>query len=255
MKLLFLELSKMYRKGPILLLVSTFCLFPIFIIIGNYFIIEQRQVPEGLIFETTQRVILDFLKLYLTVPVWIIVFIGIEFTNGHVHKLTFYLSKKAYFISKLIWCSFVSFIFSILGVLALFVSAKINALLVPYYFEGYLFFFFQCFLSIVSLTLLLMPLVIVVRNSLVSFGLYILWSFFDGTLALLIAKLKFTTLFPPLHLTGIFYKRINDKGDFEYCNLFTQEPHHYLLLLLFILAAQLLSYWHFQRVSLKPLSD
>jgi len=236
-------------------MVITFLLLLVVSIIVSYLSMIEKRIPEDRFFEVTVVGLIDFVTLYFFLPLWIIVFIGAEFANGHVNRYVFFSSKDSYFKSKLIWCITVSAAFSALGLFCLIVCAILFSS-VSYFLGDYFTFFLQSFLTSLSLSIILFSITMVVRGYFACFVIYASWSVVEGILNVVVNKYWPSINYLPLQLTTIFYKRVKlSNRDYEFCLPFSQGIDKYLILTLYIFAALALSYRHFSRVSLNPLSD
>ena len=166
----------------------------------------NEQVTEGQFMEQAAYGFISYSCLYPFLPLWIILFIGTEFVNGHVNLVVFNTSYKTYFYSKLVYCFLISTAFCLLGIVTMVVvqvTAPFNVLL-PKSFYG--IFIFQSFFTFLSIALLAMSITFLARNIAISFVVYFILVFAEGMVFMIVKKLNGMELFYlPFHITNILY--------------------------------------------------
>lgn len=256
MDLVRFELFKLNRRLVFIIAFLTLLVFPLLLKTLSHFDYVERQVPEGAFVEQNQLYIIRFATLYVFVPVWIVVIIGSEFKNGFAQRLMFYRSRFFYFKTKTIWCVFVSFIYSLLSIFTLWLCLSTIGYEFDYInFKFYTLFGIQCFITFLLLSLVLMCLVFIVKDIVISFVIYFGWHMVEGVLVMVISKVFNLKLYLlPLQLHTVFYIRKDKNNKESLINIF-QYSNENIFALLVVMLLVLVTFWHFNRVNLKPLSD
>jgi len=254
----YFEITKILKRHhTFIFLVATFLLFPTGIAILTKISIEAGEISEGLFLDTVSLYTLKFSQTYLFIPVWVLIFNSQEFKNGHVQKVIFLKSREFYFLSKIVYCLIISFLFSFFGLFSLFLCCAVSGFKdLNVSFLYIVEFFSLFFLSSLALSIFLSLISFTVRSPGISFIVYIGWQFIESIIFLLFYKLYDIKLsWLPLHSIQILFNKEIEKGEGNYRRLFTEfEP---LLLVTFLMSVLILIviYKHFQRTDLKPLSD
>jgi hypothetical protein len=257
MNYLYFEWMKLKSRRWIWALAGiTILLLPIGIKIVTNLSYLDNQVSEGQFMEHAAFGFINFSCLYLFLPLWIIVFIGTEFGNGHVNQVAFNASFKDYFISKLIYCILISLAYCLLGVVTM-VLVQITAPFEVTIASGfYGEFIFQSFFTFLSVALLAMAITFIARNLAIAFVSYFLLSFAEGIVFMLAQKIYNTEFFfLPFHITRSLYVKGGDGQVSNYYNFFQDFDNRVLLLPVFLLVMMWLIYLDFTKRELKPLSD
>lgn len=216
----------------------------------------DKQVTEGQFMEQAAFGFISYSSLYLFIPLWIIVFIGTEFGNGHVNQVIFNASVKEYFISKLVYCLLIALAYCLLGVITMLLVQVTAPFKVVVSLSFYGMFIFQSFFTFLSVALLFMAITFVARSIAVAFVSYFLFSFTEGIVFMLAKKIYDTELFfLPFHITASLYLKGGERLTTNYYNLFQNFDNRVLLLPVFLLVMMWLVYLDFTRRELKPLSD
>lgn len=252
------EFSKVLKKQfSAILLGSTIILFPIIIKIISHLNIVKDGVPEGLFPQHVAYGVLGYSQLYFFLPVWIIIFIGLELSNGHASRVVFAKSKRFYFLLKLTYCGIISIFFSLLGLISLLIALETSPfqeLNVTIFF--YLDFLSQMMLLNLTFSIFLLNITFIFRSAMATFTIYLVWSFVEGiifTALESIYNLKVKWL--PLHLIKSLYVR---DGDASIDNYFSPLREDFTLLftpISFVLILTLIVYKYFLKSDLKPLTD
>jgi hypothetical protein len=256
MSLLHFELFKLKRRLPFGLLILTLIFFPALIKVLSYLNAADNFIPEGSYVEETAFGIIKSASMHTFLPVWILVIIGIEFSNGHVQRVVFFKNREFYFIAKLLWCLVVSSFFSLLSVFSLWLcvfSSPYSSLVVPHNF--YFGFFFQTVFSYTTLSLILLPIVFFIKDVIVSFVVYFVLNGIEGVIYMVAKGLyQIDLYFLPFRLPKFFYASPNETRELYISP--AQMGSWFMLVILAILILVLgLTYIHFKKISLKGLSD
>ena len=253
-----LEVTKIFhRRFSIALLIATVVLLPSLVKIGAYMSIVKDKVPEYLFADTVAFGTIMFTQIYFLQPVWIIVLIGQELSNGYVNRVAFARSRKFYFLSKLIYCCIIAAFLSIVSFMAFFVSIETA----PFKNFGgewllYLKFIPQIVLTTLVFSIFLMCLVFVIGSPLKTFVVYFVWSFVEGILFLLVeAKFDLELKWLPLHLVRTLYVKNGELQLANYYNPFFDNLPSIVLPVGFVCAATYLVYKYFLRKDLPVLSE
>ncbi|MCW5912218.1 MAG: ABC transporter permease [Cyclobacteriaceae bacterium] len=216
----------------------------------------NNEVAEGQFMEYAAFGFISFSSMYLFIPLWIIVFIGTEFGNGHVNQVVFNASDKDYFISKLVYCLLISLAYCLLGVITMVLVQVTAPFKVMVSLNFYGVFIFQSFFTFLSIALLFMAITFVARSIAVVFVSYFLLSFTEDLAFMFVKKIYDTELFfLPFHITSSLYVKGGERLTANYYNLFQNFDSRVLLLPVFLLAILWLTYRDFTKRELKPLSD
>jgi hypothetical protein len=251
------EISKITtRRFSVILMLATVILFPAMVKVISH--LEAGDgLPEGLFADKVVYSTILFSQTYFFLPVWIIVFVGQELSNGHVNRVVFIKGKKFYFLSKLYFCVLVTAFFSILGLIAIMISL----ITAPY--PGFTVapsFYFKFILQMVSATFafscLLLCVVFVLRSPVVSFVIYFAWTFVE-TMAFLLFKgvYKIELYGLPFHMAKGFFVRRGEVKLENYYYPFVEDPMALIAPTVFIPVIVYATWRYFSKSDLKPLSD
>jgi hypothetical protein len=216
----------------------------------------KKEVAEGQFMEFAAFGFINFSCLYLFIPLWIILMIGIEFGNGHVNQVVFNTSSKHYFITKLVYCFLIAVTFCVLGTITMglvHITAPFD-ITVPISFYGV--FIFQSFFTFLSVALLFMTIVFLTRSIAVALITYFLLSFAEDTAFIFVKKMHAINLFfLPFHIVNVLYVKGGETLTSNYYNLFQNFDSRVLWLPVFLILMLWLTYIDFTKRELKPLSD
>ena len=249
------ELFKLNRRVVVVIVLLTLLVFPILLKTLSHLDYMDAQTPEGSFVEQNQLHVIKFATLYVFIPVWIIIIIGSEFKNGFAQRLLFYRPRSFYFKSKIAWCVIVSVVYSLMCVLTLWLCLST----VKYQFNYtngtfYSLFGIQCFITFLSCTLVLMCLVFIIKDVVLSFVIYLFGAMAENILVVAVGKLFHIKLYLlPFQLHKVFYLKMDGrKEDLITIFQYSQENIFALLVLMLLMT---LTFFHFNKVNLKPLSD
>jgi hypothetical protein len=255
MKLVKFELIKLKRRVVLVIVVLTLIVFPILLKTFSHLDYLEGKTPEGSFVEQNQLYIIQYATLYLFIPVWIIIIIGSEFKNGFAQRILFYKSRSFYFKSKIAWCVIVTSVYSLLCVLTLWLCLSTVKYQFAYTnFTFYSLFGIQCFITFLLHTLVLMCLVLIIRDIVISLVIYYLWQLVESIVVMLFDRLYHIKLYLlPFQLHTVFYLKMDGRKQtltsiFQY----SQENIFSFLMVMLLVA---LTFFHFNRINLKPLSD
>lgn len=257
MNYLSFELFKILnKKWTVILLVATTILLPLLTRTVANLAYSSNEVSEGQFLEHTAFGIISFSTSYIGIPVWIIFFIGIEFSNGHASKVIFYKSRMHFFLSKISYSLLVSCFFTLLGLLSMFIvhlSATFSPITSVAFYLGFLV---QCLVTFFSISLILMSLILFIRNPVIGFVVYLIITTLEGIIYVVFSKLYSTKLFfLPFHLANLGYLKNGEVGTTNYYNPFLEFDYRILFLPIFLALLLFLTYIHFNKKDLKALSD
>ncbi len=244
------------RKWMIILLLANIVLLPLIVAILVKLEFSSGEISEGNFLENAAYGIISISTIYFFVPLWILIFIGIEFSNGHTNLVVFHKSFKFYFISKIAYCFLVSLFYCILGLFSLLIIH----LTAPFKLEAstvfYMSFITQSFFTFFSISLMLMALVFLVGSPIIAFVSYFVISFTESILFLIGKKIyAFDLFFLPFHISRLLYLKNGEGKSENYYVLFYDYHNQILILPVFLLIILYATYWYFIRRDLKPLSD
>lgn len=246
-----------HRKSSLALLLITICFFPALVIVIAYFNVVQDGVTEGLFINNVAFGIIAFAQNYFFLPVWIIVFAGLELSNGHVNRVAFYKSKKYYFLSKICYCILVTLFFSFLGLLTLLVVVKTSSFTNLYLDPIFcLKFFTQLIFATFSYSIVLLCMVLLFQSPIKTFVIYFGWIFIEGIIFLIIKGFyNIELIWLPFHFVRTFFTRNGELALENYYNPFSENIYVLIFPIGFILLLISISLNHFSKSDLKPLSD
>lgn len=252
------ELHKVLSKRfSIILLIITAIVFPIVVKVIAHLNVVEDQVPEGLFAENVAFGIIAYTQTYFFLPVWIIIFSGLELSNGHVNRVIFIKSRRFYFLSKVAYCGIITAFFSMVGLVALILALETSSYTyLGIGFEFYLRFFIQLTVANTAFSLLLLCLVFLVRSPFVAFVIYFGWTFVEGIVYSLLKSLyDLEPWWLPLHIIRLFYSRNGEVVLESYYNPLSEDFPLLTAPVIFIVASLFITYKLFLRSDLKPLSD
>lgn len=252
-----IEIDKILnRKFSFWLLIITTILFPLALIIISDISIQEDGVTKTEFFPNLSFAIISCIQSYIFLPVWIIIFIGQELSNGYSNRFVFARSKKDYFLSKLIYCALIALYFSVLGTVSFVASAYTSSLLSDITILHCMKLFCQITISVFSYAMLLMSLVFIVQSPAMSFIIYLAWNFTEGILFRIAEGIWTIELkWLPLHFTRLLYTVNGEATSNNYYNPFDGNLTATAMPIMFIIAVILLTYQSFVQTDLKPLSD
>lgn len=258
MNLIQFESGKIFRKrvSQILLIVSVI-IFPVFVVIISQLHAVEDNVPEGLYANHVACTVIMYSQTYFFVPIWIIIFTGQEFSNGHVNRIVFETSKRFYFKSKIVYCGLITSYFTIVGFIALVMSMVYAPYLDFHVNTGfYVQFLVQMIVATLGFSILLLTLVFIFQSPFVAFVTYLGWHFVESMIFTAINGIyKIELIWLPLHLIKTFYTRNGEPSLDGYFFPFTETPAALIPPSLLVVFLIFISYNYFVRNSLKPLSD
>ena len=258
MSIFHLEITKILkRKTSLFLLLGTILLFPSIIATISYVGAVRDDVPEGLFPNQVASLILTFSQSYFFLPVWIIVFVGQEFSTGHVNRIVFTCSRDYYYQAKLLYCALITILFSLMSGITYLISITTGP------FESlsldaavFLGFVLQTALSTFAFTTVLLFFVFLVRSPLVAFVTYFVWGLVESVLYTLFKGLYDIELFwLPLHLVRTFYVKNGEAKIDAYYNPLVESPLTLIAPIVFVVIMVFLGKRVFLHRDLKPLSD
>jgi hypothetical protein len=258
MSVINFEINKILsRRYSLVLLLVTIILFPAIVKVISYLNVVKDNVPEGLFTNNVAFGIITYTQTYFFLPVWIIVLVGHELTNGHVNRVIFTKSRNFYFVSKLSFCGIVTILFSFLGTVALVISVKTSPFtslpVNPFY---YLQFLVQLSASTLLFCILLMGLVFIIRSPIKTFVVYFIWTFTEGILFSIFEGIYNIELkWLPLHLVRTLYLKNGEAQLNNYYNPFVDNFELLIAPFGFILLITIITYKLFLKTNLPALSD
>jgi hypothetical protein len=246
-----------HKRFSLILLLCTVVLFPILIKTIAYWSATKDNVPEGLYAQHVAFAVIAYTQTYLFLPVWIIVFPGLEFLNRHVNRVVFIRSRKYYLHAKLLYCLVITLLFSALGFITLLITLNTSpypTLNVDAMF--YCRFFIQSVLSIFSFSILLLFLVFVFRNPIIAFVVYFAWTFIEGILfTVLQGVYNVEAKWLPLHLVRTMVTRNGELTSNEYYMPLDQGLMVTIYPIAFVVFLISVTYYSFLKSDLPVLSD
>lgn len=257
MRLIKTEVDKiLHRKFSRWLLIVTTIVFPVALMIVSDMSIQDEALTEAAFIANLSFAIISYIQSYIFLPVWIIIFIGQELSNGYINRFVFARSKRDYFLSKLLYCASIALYFSVLGIISFIASAYTASVLSDITIFQYLKLFCQLVLCTFSYAVLLMSLVFIVRSPAIAFIIYLAWNFTEGILFRVAAGIWNIELkWLPLHLVKTLYTINGEATSGNYHNPFDGNPTATAFPITFIMVATMLTYQSFLQTDLKPLSD
>jgi hypothetical protein len=257
MRLIKIEIDKiLHRKFSYWLLIATTILFPIALIVISNISIQQEGMMEVEFISNLSFAIISYIQSYIFLPVWIIIFIGQELSNGYINRFVFARSKNDYFLSKLIYCASIALYFSVLGIISFVASAYTLSLVSDISILQCLKLFCQLTISVFSYAVLLASLVFIVKSPTVGFIIYLAWNFSEGILFRIAEGIWNIELkWLPLHLVRTLYTTNGEVTSDRYYNPFDGNLMVAAIPIVFIGMVMLLAYQSFLRTDLKQLSD
>ena len=222
MRLLNIEIDKILnRKFSCWLLIATTILFPLAVIVIANVSIQQEEIMESGFIANLSFAIISYVQSYIFLPIWIIIFIGQELSNGYSSRFVFARSKKDYFLSKLLYCATITLYFSVLGILSFVASAYSTSFISDVSILQCLKLFCQLIISIFSCAVILMSVVFIVRSPAKAFILYLAWNVTEGILFRVAANIWNLELkWLPLHLIRTLYTINGEATSENYYNPF-----------------------------------
>jgi len=256
-KILRLEVSKILsRKSMLVTLIVTSIIFPLGMNVISYLSVTTDKIAEGLQADQTSLFIFHFIHLYLFLPVWIFIFIGQEFSKGHVNRVVFLQSRKFYFLSKLFYCFLISTYFTILGLITLIIALTTSPYeLLEIGFSYYLVFTIQLFFTNLAYSLLLLSAVFIIRSPVKSFVIYLVWGFLEGMIILLMRFYSIDFAFLPIQLVRSLYVRNGIPQSEDFYSWTIHDIGTITIPILFVTFLTLVTYRIFQKRDIKALSD
>lgn len=257
LRLFLLDLEKIItRRTTRLSLYATVLLLPLAIVMVSYLSVTLDKVPEGNFTDMLSEAIIAFSELYFFLPVWILVFIGQEFSSGYVNRVVFARGRSFYIASKLFYCVAVSLFFTLLGS----VSFLLAMYAVPFHLHlplsDYLLFILQLFFSFFCYAVFLLCFVFLLRSPVLSFVVYAGWVFAEDIAYLpLKAVLGAKAELLPVHLLRSLFVKGGEAITENYYNPFANAQGELILPFLFTLLLLSFLRYYFNRIELKPLSD
>jgi hypothetical protein len=253
-----LEITKMIRKRiSFIYLLVTIVILPLLIRTITYVDYTAGNIPEDEFAARLAYASISFSQSFFALPVWIIVFVGTEFSNGHVNRIVFIKSRRFYLIAKIAYCLLVALFFSIVAIGAFLFTIKTASINLADVDTSYCFeFFAQMFISAFSYSILLLAMVFIFRSPIMTYviavGLTtieaIVYTLFEG---LYNVHLKWL----PFHLTQSLYCINGNKNSSNYYNPFSEGLDNTLPPIVFSILVILFLFYYFSKTDLKPLSD
>lgn len=252
-----LELHKFFKSRlPLVLLIGTGILFPILVKVVANLSATTDNVPEGLLAAKVAEAILVYAHSYFFVPVWILILIGIEFSNGHVNKVVFIKSRTFYFDAKLVHCLFVTALFTLLAAISFVISVQFS----PYqtlHVEpvSFLLFLLQFFVSTFMLCVILLIVALAVRSPVIGFVVYIGWSIIERVTVTVVQGVYDVHLrYLPMQMSRSLYERLEGRES-EYFNPFHSDITEVIIPVLVCSVLVFLARRIFSGTQLKALTD
>ncbi len=255
--LLALELKKLVsKKYSLIFFLATCIIFPVIFIPLTKLSIASGEVSEGSFLETIPYNIIKFSQSTFFMPVWILIFMGLEFSNGHVNRIAFFKSRKFYFLAKVGYCALIALIFSLLGSSALLVSIVSSGYSSISIWQSFsIEFFLTILITSFCYALFLLLFVFVIRSPFVSFVSFIGWQIVEGIGYIAVYRfydIKLSWL--PIQQILQLYALQDNSGKAIYRSILS-NPEPTMVTLLFFAALTLGLYYYFIKSDLKPLSD
>ena len=259
MNYLAIEIRKILRSSlSILLMLGACLLFPVIIKIVTDLFVEEDQVPEGMFVNGLAFAVTSYAHFVLFIPAWILILIGREFKNGHVHRYIFLRSRATYFKSKILFCGIIAILSSCLGILAFTISVETSPF--PYLqvdAPGYILLFSQMILIHFLFSLMLMCLIFAIKSTIKTLVIYFTWQFAEQIIFMIIKKkFGFALKWLPLHLINSLLTTSSEPKSDDYFN--PLADHAYMVIVppaLIVGFLTFVSYRFFLKADLQPLSD
>jgi hypothetical protein len=248
------ELGKIAHRRTMLLLV---CFYVVALpVIVNSLSAFDENGTEGSYFDDIVFGFFRLTLLYLFLPLWIIIFTGLELRNGHAHRVIFLRSRNYYFVSKIIFSAVTAGLFALLGIITLAIG-EMNS---PYpfldiQFTVYIKVFTQGFITFFLYSLFLTALVLLIRNVVGTFVVYYAWLMVENIIFLIGKKNGIVLSYLPIHLLNGLYAKNGVVSNGNYLMMFDQWQGSYLGALLIVLTMLAIAYSFFTRSSLSSISD
>lgn len=258
-QLLKVELIKIMRRRSLLIILIITCLvFPLSVKIGSYLVSKEPNVVEGLFVDQVSSIVIIACSFILFLPMWVSYFVGQEFDNGYVNRVTFLTSRKEYFFSKIIYCILVSLFFTFLASVALLISVKVNAFpSISIDFKFVIAFTVQVLIFNILNSLTILCITFAIRKPKLATAIVYLCNGLDNFVYNILDKMAgikapFLRIF-----TSLFSKAGGNPpySDIKYYNPLLEEPTIVFSSVVFVSLILCLSYIWFLRRDLKPISD
>lgn len=254
---LFFEWEKIKRRRLVSgLLIGLSFLIPIGVRIILQLDFKSGSSAEGLMMGYSAYSAITFPTGYFFIPVWILILIGMEFSNGHVARITFLKSKKFYFLAKVSYCVMVSIYFTILAVVTFAFVEFTASFQIDSSLQFYIGFAAQAFYTFLSISLLLLAFIFLVKSPVIGFVGYILIHMFEGLLYTALKGFFSLDLYLlPIQSTNIFYVRSGVQKADNFYNPFIEFSPLFLFQPLIISTLVWLAYTVFMKKDIEQLSD
>lgn len=243
------------RKSSWVLILINAILFPLVVGAVAFLNMTEDNVPIQAMPGNIAYGIIAYSQLYIFLPVWIIVFPGLELSGGHASRVIFLTSRWFYLSSKIYFCALISLMYTILGLLTLLIAGySLSGLVISA--EFVIFFVVQSILSNFVFSVLLLCIVLLVRSTIMSFVVYLVLNYIEGLIFVLVDKLwglKLNGL--PFHLVRSFYVRNGESGLINYYNPIFEDWTVLLISGVALIIAWILVCRIFLKSDLPPLSD
>lgn len=252
-----LDLRKITRRTTTRLsLYATVVLLPLAIVVVSYLSVSLDKVPEGKFTDMLSEATIAFSELYFFLPVWILVFVGQEFSSGYVNRFVFARGRSFYITSKLFYCLAVALFFTLLGSVSFLLAVYVVPFHPPMPVTTYLLFLVQLFFSLWCYAVFLLCWVVLFQSPVLSFVTYAGWLFVEDIIYFpLKAMAGASAGWLPVHLLRSLFVRDGVVKTENYYNPFLTVSGEWILPLLFTLLLLFFLRYYFNRVALKPLSD
>lgn len=242
------------RRFSVGLLLATTIIFPVFnYIIARLHVRDDGPSAEQLPYDVAFGFI-QFSQAFFFIPVWIVVFVGLELSNGHANRVVFAKSRKYYILSKIYYCLIICSFFTLLAIISFVIISRALALHVEtlFYFQ----FVIQFLLAAILISAFLLGLTFLLKSPLVTYVVYVGWSTIEGLIYTFFKAVYGVKLFwLPVHLIISVYAREGDRMLQNYFNLELATLPKLALPIVFASAIILAIYYFFPKSNLKPLSD
>lgn len=258
MNLVQFEVNKIVKKRlSLIVLLITIVVFPVLIKVQSQWMALDDQIPEGLYANLVAYIVLMNSQFYFFLPVWIIIFAGLEFSKGHVNKVAFIRSRKFYLHAKLVYCGLITILFSLIGLIALIISLKTSPYsqlyIAPDFYSNFLL---QMIFTTFCYSVLLLSLVFIFRSPIVAFVVYVGWVMAEGIISMASIRIFDIDLFwLPFQQIKRLYSTTGDPYNVEYYNPIAENLEPLLMPLGLTILLILIAYTLFPKSDIKPLSD
>jgi len=258
MNLIYFEIQKIvYKRISLILLLVTAISFPWIIKAVSQISVLEENIPEGLFVERVAFAVIAYFQLPFLLPIWIIIFTGLELSNGHVNRVVFARSREYYFSAKLVYCIIITIIFSCIGLVAFLFTVKTSPfqeLVVAS--EVYWNFFLQLVFSTFGYSILLLGITFIFRSPVISILVYFGWVFVEGIIFLFVrSRYGVEIKWLPFNLIRTFYVRNGEVATKNFYNPFVENIVATIMPIGLILLVIFVGYSIFSKSNLKPLSD